>query len=139
MTSIINATGSCLCGANNFTIESSSNNVGSCHCSMCRKWSGGPQLAIECVVKFESDEKYISIYESSDWAERGFCCKCGSHLFYRTKPHDVYLVPVGLLNYKGKLNFNRQLFIDEKPEFYSFSNDTENLTSQQVFDSFFSE
>ncbi|MFQ3244040.1 MAG: hypothetical protein ACI9SP_000665 [Arenicella sp.] len=106
---------------------------------MCRKWSGGPQLAIECIAKFESDEGYISIYESSDWAERGFCSKCGSHLFYRTKQHDVYLVPVGLLNYNGSLTFDRQLFIDEKPEFYSFSNDTKNLTGQEVFDSFFSE
>jgi hypothetical protein len=78
--------GSCLCGAVRISIRTTGKSVGACHCSMCRKWAGGPLLVIECGsdVHFERNDS-ISVFSSSDWAERGFCSKCGSHLFYRLK------------------------------------------------------
>ncbi len=86
MSDVIVGSGSCLCGATLITAKSISKNVGACHCSMCRKWSGGPLMAVDCGtdVSFEGEEN-ISVFKSSEWAERGFCNKCGSHLFYRLK------------------------------------------------------
>ncbi|NIT13149.1 MAG: GFA family protein, partial [Candidatus Dadabacteria bacterium] len=51
---------------------------------MCRKWCGGPLMAVNCGtdVTFEGEDN-ITVYDSSSWAERGFCSGCGSHLFYR--------------------------------------------------------
>jgi hypothetical protein len=76
--------GACLCGAVRISVKASTKSVGACHCSMCRKWGGGPLLAVECGhdVHFEGGDR-ISVFNSSDWAERGFCSRCGSHLFYR--------------------------------------------------------
>jgi hypothetical protein len=126
--------GSCLCGAVRIAIKTTSNSVSVCHCSMCRKWGGGPLLAIECGsdVQFDGTDS-ISVFSSSDWAERGFCRKCGSHLFYRLKREGHYVVPVGLLNDGEQWVFDQQIFIDEKPSFYAFANETKNLTGAEVF------
>ena len=125
--------GRCLCGAVRIAIKTTSNRVGACHCSRCRSW-GGPLLAFECGsnVQFDHTDS-ISVFDSSDWAERGFCRTCGSHLFYRLKKEGHYWVPVGLLDEQEPLLLDQQVFIDEKPSFYSFANETKNLTGAEVF------
>lgn len=126
--------GSCLCGAVRFAIKTANKSVGACHCSMCRKWGGGPLFAIECGsdVHFDGTDN-ISIFSSSDWAERGFCSTCGSHLFYRLKKEGHYAVPVGLFDDGEQWVFDQQIFVDEKPSFYAFANKTKNLTGAEVF------
>lgn len=129
--------GSCLCGAISVSTTSMSNHVAACHCSMCRKWGGGPLLAIECGsdVSFSGEEN-IGVYQSSQWAERGFCNQCGSHLFYKLKQNNQYFMPVGLFDNCKGLIFEHQVFIDEKPEYYCFANETKNLTGAEVFAQF---
>ncbi len=128
------ASGNCLCGTVQVTVKNMSNHVGACHCSMCRRWSSGPLLAVDCgtEVSFTGEEN-ISVFNSSEWAERGFCSTCGSHLFYRIKESKQYVIPVGLFNDNQKLVFNHQIFIDDKPSFYSFANETSNMTGAEVF------
>ena len=93
-------------------------------------------MEVDCgSVLFEGEEN-ISIFDSSEWAERGFCCKCGSHLFYRLKESNQYMMAVGLFDCDKDLVFGHQLFIDEKPSFYSFSNETTNMTGAEVFEKF---
>ena len=134
MTDEIERGGSCLCGTVRFSIKTKSNVVGACHCSMCRKWAGGPLLVIEGGnhIHFEGSES-ICVFSSSEWAERGFCSKCGSHLFYRVKKEGDYVIPVGLLDDDENLVFEHQIFIDEKPCFYSFANETKNMTGTEFF------
>ena len=126
--------GSCLCGTVRIAIKATNNNVGACHCSMCRKWGGAPLLATDCGsdVYFEGSDN-ISVFSSSAWAERGFCSNCGSHLFYRLKKEGHYAVPIGLLDEGEQWVLDQQIFIDEKPSFYSFANQTKNLTGAEVF------
>lgn len=137
MSEVMNGKGRCLCGAVQFTTQELAKNVGACHCSMCRKWGGGPLLAVDCGsnVQFKGEES-IATYSSSDWAERGFCKQCGTHLFYRLKQTGQYIMPAGLLGDDVKLDFDHQIFIDEKPAFYSFSNQTEDMTGAEVFAKF---
>ena len=126
--------GSCLCGAVRFTAEHSKNNVGACHCEMCRKWGGGPFMSVHVGtdVIFEGDEN-ITVFDSSTWADRGFCKRCGSHLFYRVKGPNQYFVPAGLFDDGDQFAFDYQVFIDEKPAFYAFAGDTTNMTGAEVF------
>ena len=134
MSEAIQGSGSCLCGATRFTAESMSNKVGACHCSMCRRWSGGPLMAVDCGtdVSFEN-EGNLSVFDSSAWAERGFCNQCGSHLFYRIKGVKQYFMPSGLFDDDKAFVFDNQVFIDEKPSYYCFANETENMTGAEVF------
>ena len=128
--------GKCLCGTVELEIELANDisEIAACHCSMCRNWLGGPMLAIDSgVLGSIKNESSITRYQSSEWAERGFCSKCGTSLFYYLKPADQYHFPVGLLEDELQFKFSHQIFIDEKPEYYSFSNETENMTGSEVF------
>lgn len=79
----MNISSQCLCGAVELDVELSGSEVAACHCDMCRKWSGGPLLTIDSgELKRISGEESVVRYQSSEWAERGFCSKCGTHLFY---------------------------------------------------------
>src|SRR3989338_3269929 len=126
--------GKCLCGAVTVTAKQVSKNLGACHCGMCRKWTGGPLFAIDCgtEVAFEGQD-YIATYDSSAWAERGFCKKCGTHLFYKLKAKSQYIVATGLFDDIKTYHFDHQIFIDEKPEYYAFENQTHNMTGAEVF------
>lgn len=74
-------------------------------------------------------------YRSSEWAERGFCPTCGTHLFYHLLPTDEYIVPAGLFQNES-FQLASQIFIDEKPDFYELKNETPTLTGQQAFEQF---
>ena len=126
--------GTCLCGAVRVVAKTSGNDIDACHCTMCRRWGGGPFLAVECGgnVDFQGAE-HISTYSSSDWAERGFCRSCGTHLFYRLKQREHYAIPVGLFDGRDDWKLTEQIFIDEKPAFYAFAQATKNLTGEEVF------
>lgn len=129
--------GSCLCGKVKVTAEFVSNHVGACHCSMCRNWGGGPFLAVDCKtrVKFQGEES-ITTFKSSDWAERGFCQSCGSHLFYRLKQSGQYIMSAGLFKANNQFKLDHQVFIDEKPDYYGFSQKTKDMTGAEIFAKF---
>lgn len=132
--------GACLCGGVRITAKIEGMSIGVCHCAMCRKWGGGPLFAVECkgAVNFEGEE-HITVFSSSEWAERGFCQRCGTHLFYRLKQNVHYAIPVGLFEHDERWKFTEQIFIDQKPAFYSFSQTTRNLTGQEVFEQYSAE
>lgn len=126
--------GQCLCGAIRIVAQSPSNSVGACHCKTCRRWGGGPFMEVDCgqAVSIEGEE-HLSVFSSSEWAERGFCSQCGTHLFYRIKESGQHMVPVGVFEDGYDLAFKSQVFIDEKPSFYRFANETQNMTGAEVF------
>lgn len=129
--------GTCLCGAVSIRVTLERHDVSICHCRMCQTWSGGPMLAVESDAPMTLEgEENVGVYASSDWAERGFCRQCGTHLFYRLTQGQHYAFPVGLLDASEPWTIGQQIFIDEKPSFYDFANDTPCLTGDEVFAQF---
>ncbi|NVD26997.1 GFA family protein [Parasphingorhabdus flavimaris] len=130
--------GHCLCGAVTITAKNAASHVDACHCRMCRRWGGGPFVEIDCGtdVLIKGADR-ISVYHSSEWAERAFCADCGSHLFYRLKDSGEHMVCAGLFDdatdKDASLSLRRQVFIDEKPSYYSFAGDSEMLTGAELF------
>lgn len=126
--------GTCLCGKVGIRAQSADLHVGACHCGMCRKWGGGPLLAIDggTEVTIEGEE-FVSRYSSSEWAERTFCKECGTHLFYYVKESGQHILTAGFLDQQDELVFDHQIFIDRKPQYYTFSNETKNMTEAEVF------
>ena len=134
MSDTFTGTGRCLCGQTRFSAKTIGKDFGACHCSMCRKWGSGPFMATGCGTQVTFDnEQNISVYNSSDWAERGFCKLCGTHLFYRLKQTGQHFMPIGLFDDDSNFTFERQVFIDSKPDYYCFSNETNNMTGEEVF------
>ncbi|RXN91209.1 GFA family protein [Achromobacter aloeverae] len=127
--------GTCLCGAVSVT-AADSRSIGACHCGYCRRWGGGPLLAVHCgpdAVFVGQDQ--ISVYRSSDWAERAFCAKCGAHLYYKLLADGHYFIPAGLLD-TTDFQLDSQIYIDKKPPYYDFANQTPTMTEQQVIDAY---
>ena len=128
------ATGRCLCGAVKIKLTGDHKDVGACHCTMCRRWSGGPVMAIEVGKDIEiAGRDHVAAYRSSDWAERAFCKTCGSNLYYRLVEANEYVICAGILEDQGDLVLTSQIFVDEKPGYYDFSNETKNMTGAEVF------
>ncbi len=131
------AHGHCLCGKTSISAGQISLHAGACHCSQCRRWGGGPFMATDCGTDVTlAGNEFIGLFRSSDWAERGFCTVCGSHLFYRLIDTQQYFVPVGIFGDGEDLVLDHQVFIDEKPAYYDFANPTRNLTGAEVFAQF---
>ena len=127
--------GHCLCGAVSFT-SSEAKEIGACHCAFCRRWSGGPLLAVHCGpnVTFTGADQ-ITVYASSEWAERAFCKQCGTHLYYKLLATGEHFIPVGAFD-SSDFELTSQIYIDKKPAYYAFANQTPMLTEQQVIEQY---
>jgi len=127
-----------MCGAVTFTADLDRQEFGACHCDMCRRWTGSAFLGITVPtdkITFEGQEN-IQQLQSSDWAERAFCKKCGSPLWYKVTaegPMSGSLeLPIGLLDDSDDLKMTRQIFIDQKPSSFSYTGDHKLLTRAEV-------
>ncbi len=127
--------GHCLCGAVRFSAPAAKD-IGVRHCGFCRRWGGGPLLATHCgtSVRFSGAES-ITVYASSGWAERAFCRQCGTHLYYRLLATGEYFIPAGTFD-SNDMVLTSQIYIDRKPDYYAFANDTPMLTEQQVLEQY---
>lgn len=126
--------GKCLCGAVRFTAENVKTEHSACHCGMCRRWSGGaPFFAVRCEkVTFEGEEN-LGRYDSSNWAQRGFCKTCGTSLFYYFKQANRYAMSAGVFDDNTQFKLVREIFVDRKPDGYTFTGDHERWTEAETF------
>jgi len=91
-------------------------------------------FAVHCDSEVTFNGGTPARYKSSDWAERGFCPTCGTHLFYHILGGD-YILPAGLFQ-DHAFKVGSEIFIDEKPDFYDFRQEVPRLTGAQVFEQF---
>lgn len=125
--------GQCLCGAVRVRMTPADQHVEACHCSMCRRWGGSALLSLNIVTDPEIEgAEHVVRYPSSDWAERGFCDRCGTHLFYFYKPKAGYSFPAGLFDGTEGFDLAEEIFIDEKPGYYDFAGERARLTGAEV-------
>ncbi len=93
--------GSCLCGGIKFTAKKVEF-IGSCHCSKCRKRSGGAFGIFAKVLKDNfvliSGEQLIINYLSSDGYGRLQCKVCGCHAPKVKEEEGVVMIPAGLFD-----------------------------------------
>lgn len=77
--------GSCLCGANHFTLPGPAGGFGACHCTQCRKFSG--HYTASCAVDEASVEwqvQHIAEYRLPRGGRQAYCPECGCRLFFRS-------------------------------------------------------
>ena len=133
----IDARGRCLCGAVRFDATGVETDCHACHCGMCRRWgAGGPFLGVAVAgVTFEGTE-HLGRYASSEWAERGYCKRCGTSLFYFYKPQNLYTITIGAFDDAAKFRLAKEIFIDHKPAFYALEGERPRLTEREVMAEF---
>ena len=124
--------GKCLCGAVRFNVTPFANNVGLCHCKMCRQWCGGLPFANVSGKIVLSASESLKWWKSSSWGERGFCAECGTSLFWRESGGEEYsIVAVGALDDERALTIHKHIFIDDKASFYEFADDAPRKTGAE--------
>lgn len=129
--------GGCLCGAVRFRAARADSHVHACHCATCTGWGEGVAFAVDVgtEVAFEG-AAHIATYRSSDWAERGFCARCGTHLFFRLVDTGAMNVNAGVFDNQTGFTLTEQIFIDEKAGWFDLANDTPRKTGAEVFAAF---
>ena len=129
--------GGCLCGAVRYRVFAPFKDVMHCHCTMCRTWGGGPLLSLRLAADAEIEgEEHVARYASSEWAERGFCRNCGTHLFFFYRPKRSYSFTAGLFDGADGFAFVEEIFVDEKPAYYDFAGERDRLTRAEVIEKF---
>jgi hypothetical protein len=131
MTNLASATGRCLCGAVTFTATEVDPHMHVCHCSMCRRHAGGPTMSVHVGGIAFNGESDILRYKSSDFAERGTCRKCGSHLFYHLFQPDMYIMSIGAFDDQSKFAIAGEIYVDSKPAGYAFAGDHPRETEHE--------
>ncbi|EPY54031.1 S-(hydroxymethyl)glutathione synthase activity [Schizosaccharomyces cryophilus OY26] len=124
--------GSCLCKAVQVSAQVEKPELSTCHCESCRKWCTGPFMAFEAKhVDLEPKEK-VTHYASSDIAKRTFCKSCGTSLsFYYNNMKQICVNPWIFENVQG-ITSNVEVCYDNKPDCYSFANDTKKYTEAET-------
>lgn len=83
-----------------------------CQCGMCRRWGGAFYAALTGDLATISGEDRVTIYTSSDWAERAFCSQCGSTLWFRFLPTGNRSFSAGLFDAAKDAAIDREIFAD---------------------------
>ena len=118
----------CLCGAVSLKVEAE-RKLHACHCGKCRTWGGGAGFTLTAKTPEISGGEHIGRYRSSEWAERCFCKRCGTHLFVQVG--DDYYISAGLFADNADFELESQIFIDCKAPYYELANDTPKLTESE--------
>ena len=120
------ATGGCLCGAVRFAARDVPLTVGVCHCEMCRRWTGSALIGVTVPtgsVSFSGDA--LTVMQTSDWAERAFCGRCGSGVYFRVTMEGDWFgnteLPVGLFDDPDGFEITNEIYIDHKPDSYAYA------------------
>lgn len=135
-------TGGCMCGAVRFAARDVPDHYGACHCEMCRRWTGSALVAAtvpHAGIAWQG-EAHIRTLQSSDWAERGWCQRCGTGLFYHVTMAGPmaanYEIPVGLFDDTEGMALTGEIYIDHKLPGMGFAGEHERLTRAEVMAKF---
>lgn len=132
-----NTTGQCMCGAVKFTARDVPTEFTACNCDMCRRWTGsrflGAHMPRENITI--TGEDAITTIQSSQWAQRNFCTKCGSALWYNfvAGPEAGGIsLSVGLLNNADGMTLAQEYFVDFKTSIHALPEDRIQMTEAEV-------
>lgn len=112
--------GSCMCGAVRYQVSGPLRPIIACHCIQCRKSSGHYVAATACpneALQIEGDT--LQWFASSSEAERGFCARCGSNLFWRRMGANSTSIWAGSIDGPTGLHIAQQLFTESKGDYYA--------------------
>jgi hypothetical protein len=106
-------TGGCFCGAVEIEVKGAPEEMGYCHCSSCRSYTGGPLVAFVLFkaenVRVTKGAALIGRFRKSEMSERQFCTRCGGHIMtgHPTLAFtDVYAAAIPNVAFKPSVHLN---------------------------------
>jgi len=117
--------GACFCGAVKFQVTGPLRNVINCHCSQCTQMYGNfgshTKAPNENIVL--TQDEGLLWYRMSGKVQRGFCCKCGSGLFWKVDNLQTTCIVAGSLECPTGLKTIGHVFVEEKSDFYEITDE----------------
>jgi hypothetical protein len=87
--------------------------MGYCHCSSCRAYSGGPVNAFTLWkpddVKITKGAELLGRFNKTEFSDRRFCTKCGGHVMVHHPGlglTDVYAAVIPTMTFKPAVHLN---------------------------------
>jgi hypothetical protein len=113
-------TGGCLCGGVRYEVRGTLRPVILCHCTQCRRMTGHFMAATAAQL---TDFRLVADlplrwYQSSQQAQRGFCGRCGSTLFWQGAGRAYVSIAAGTLDDSAGLAVAGHIFVDDKGGYY---------------------
>ncbi len=124
--------GQCLCGAVKVSATVTDPVVRACHCDMCRRHTSSMFISLPTDPESQRIEGPAKSFQSSDWAERGFCEICGSTLWYGTLHDGVKNLAAGLFENAGNAALKMEFYVDQCPQGYNLAGDHQRLTAKET-------
>lgn len=90
-------TGGCQCGRIRYEARIEGDDAYLCHCTMCRRATGGVSIALRGIAKADVTwtTRAPDSYASSPIARRGFCAGCGTPLTFDYPDSDTMDLTIG--------------------------------------------
>ena len=118
--SVIQLSGSCLCGTVAYELEGDARRFFHCHCERCRKSSGaahGSNIIMRLLeIKWTAGEQLTRRYKVPE-AERFavvFCTECGSPMPRVSPDGQFVVVPAGTLDHEPEVEPQARIFADSR-------------------------
>ncbi len=121
--------GSCLCNSITFEVNAIEENMGRCHCTMCRKFHGAEFATYGEAKKgnfnWVTGEEFLSNYLAPNGTNRQFCKKCGSSLTFSPSANVDGLIEfsLGALDSEIEQHPDAHLFVESKPNWSTIQDD----------------
>jgi hypothetical protein len=113
--------GNCLCKGIQFRIVGRHSEISMCHCSLCRKTTGGGP-ASEITVDGNGFVWLAGKDLVADGPKHAFCRVCGCHAPYSIKDGKIN-VPVGALDGTPAIAVGRHIYVASKASWDLIGND----------------
>ena len=118
---------SCLCGAVALTLPDQFDYMGNCHCSECRKFSGGDYASVGGLdgnkVTIVKGAEAISRYRKSAETTLAFCRHCGSSLFSQKSSSGKINLRLGVLDDVPSQRPAFHIFVGSKAPWHQIGDD----------------
>jgi hypothetical protein len=118
--------GGCLCGAVRYRAAAAPIRGVFCHCTMCRKHSGAPALGFVhfSAGAFEWTKGTPTRYQSSGFAQRGFCATCGSTLsMHEDVLGDRVQITIGSLDDPARVRIDDHVWTAQRIPWFEIADD----------------
>lgn len=119
--------GKCLCGAVSVRVGRHRAEVGACHCSRCRRWTGSALFAFE--AQELSYEGPVRTWEHTI-ARRAFCETCGTLLWLVNKD-GTYEPQVGLFDRAKDYPLISEIYVDDAFEAVTLAGEHRRATKAE--------
>jgi hypothetical protein len=113
-------TGHCLCGAVHFRLEPPIRDIIVCHCRQCATWTGSSVAATAVSTQnlhVDRGGEDVQWFSASAQAQRGFCRRCGSSLFWKPEDGSRISILAGCLDQPTGLAIAAHIFVASKADY----------------------